>query len=1122
MITTPRTKVSRNFSERGSESAWPSKKATPNSQLGASPVISTTPLSSLPLPNLLQEAVPISDSIDYEPESTGATVRSAVLMVNNDRNCLKDSRSDVDNGTRQESTPGSPTIDVEGSTLVFNMNSSEDGPWQVPRRTFKLHRSRLPRVVYLYQAVNGQIERLNTLSAEGGSDSAFISGSHGEETETDDMASPANKTLSLGGDGKTFLPDLERSRREAKNHQHSSNAGSVGRRKQRKKKDKLSTEISLTSEVLSEVPPTQVVVPHSFVLKNVSYTIYVDYSTSKGSIRLLPECDLDSFLSIVSPGITLSNVIKENYGWYEVDAYASKGKCLVAASPFQIITLRSIKIDDKWTDAREGLVFMPLLSKLRQEFRNARGEGPISSSLVSAIKNVTGACKNICDLSIPDPVRTWFFDLCDNTELVYRLQVMESFAQSNLANNLFLPAVLARHTNTRQRHGVVNRVSTIDVPLSKLNEEYDIKLNIRIRHKGQVRPLSKEFWFQEKPWPLEEENVVEDQYKPGKATHKWLCLTDTIRYSFSANNLYGAASRIFKARENELVFQRNQANLCIALHAHYGLVDVWRMLNVKFSSFTTNDCPHGSYVSQYPYLPPIVYAEGGVGISQISSVYKKSLSQYSTILHVCDYLHSLMRPTLSESVVDFAQNTLVQAKVAAYTLFSSCQVPLLWRTQYAQEPHVKKLERMKILDGTIMDGTGCLVSKVSVNVKDEIAKNGGKMPRAFVSYGSGVLCAPTIPITFKERLNGWHYFDIGDIKVCVIIYAKPKSSELIALFEALVRARSLTGNHLCVAIYSDDSCYSGVVNRVPFGYNVDISSCDSSNGPPIFFLVTSLMSKIDEVFARLLLEQCCKPMTMQHPTQKDLTYELLLPTAFEGSGTVLTTCLNHIASLLIAVSAAVEMSHGFIESSADIEKCIVTGACAVGHKVTVASIEVNGVLHNSKFQFLKISPMVCKHTLTGEVKLLPVRNIGSIIKGFGQLSEDMQANQLSLDNATFNHMPYGDRMDCYLGAVMKGYRNEPSSPVLTALRTRFRCVTGTLKTKFTLVDEDIDFSSFEVLDDELYARYEVSDYQVVLHNLLDLQLGDNLQADPVLQQIMHVDYEYDTPSNDVEFSNFNI
>lgn len=1000
----------------------------------------------------------------------------------------------------------------------------------------RLYISTLPRVRYLYHHVDGKVTRHKSLSGSRNSSSsdddrpisvafgvnAQLNGSHGEVTNTDDMATPANKTLSLGGDGKTFLPDLERSRREAQNHQHSSNAGSVGRRKKRKQKKKESSDVSVVSEVLSEVSPTQVVVPHEIVLKNVSYVIYVDYSTSKGAVRLLPDGVFNDYFYCLLPGDTVSNVIKENYGWYEIDATESKGKSLVAASPFQVVALRSIKIDDKWTDAREGLVFMPLLSKLRQEFRNARGEGPISQSLVSAIKNVTGACKNICDLSLPDVVRTWFFDLCDNTESVYRLQVLESFAQSNLANNLFLPASLARHTNMRQRHGVVNRVSTVDVPMSKLNEEYDIKLNIQIKHKGQVRALTKEFWFREKPWPLEQEVVLDDQYKPGKATHKWICLTDTIRYSFSANNLYGAASRIFKSRDNELIYQRNQANLCIALHAHYGLNDVWKTLNVKFNDFATNDCPHGSYVSQYPYLPPIVYAEGGLGIAQITNVYKQSISQYSELIKVCDYLHTLMRPTLSESVVDFAQNTLVQAKVAAYTLFSSCQVPLLWRTQYAHEPHVKKLERIKILGSTVMDGTGCLVSKVSVNVKDEIAKNGGKMPRAFVSYGSGVLCAPTIPITFKERINGWHYFDIGNIKVCVIIYAKPKSSELIELFEALVRARAHTGNHLCVAIYSDDSCYSGVVNRVPFGYNVDISSCDSSNGPPIFFLIASLMSKIDEVYARLLLEQCCKPMAMQHPGQKDLAYELLLPTAFEGSGTVLTTCLNHVASLLIAVSAAVEMSHGFVESSADIEKCIVAGACAAGHKVTVASIEVNGVLHNSKFQFLKISPMVCKHTITGEVRLLPVRNIGSVIKGFGQLSEDMQANQLSLDNATFNRMPYGDRMDCYLGAVMKGYRNEPSTPILTALRTRFNCATGTLKTKFTLVEEDIDFSLYEVLEEELYARYEVSDYQVVLHNLLDLQLGDNLQADPVLQQIMHVDYEYDAPSNDVEFSNFNI
>lgn len=214
MITTPRTKESRYVSDFTSESVWPNKKATPISQPDASPVYSTTLYTSTTSPNLLQEVVPISNASDYALESTGATVSSAILMTNSGRNSLTDDGSYVDNGSRQQTTPGSPTIDVEGSTLVFNHNSSEDGPWMTPRRTFKLHRSRLPRVAYVYIHVDGRVERLNSLAVVSGLDSAFISGSHGEETESDDL----DNGMHLSGKEVSFL--YKKIRKEALKNQH--------------------------------------------------------------------------------------------------------------------------------------------------------------------------------------------------------------------------------------------------------------------------------------------------------------------------------------------------------------------------------------------------------------------------------------------------------------------------------------------------------------------------------------------------------------------------------------------------------------------------------------------------------------------------------------------------------------------------------------------------------------------------------------------------------------------------------------------------------------------------------------------------------------------------------------
>jgi len=967
--------------------------------------------------------------------------------------------------------------------------------------------------------------------------------------------SNARGSAITGGDGRTDLSALERARREANNQTFSKNNGQyVGMRKANKT-SKVATPKPVEESVEERLPSTIYVVTHTVNIAGDTTKLYVDYSSSKATIRLYASTrcvpvasDAANEIDIVEiePLHRIDNVVSENYGWYKTDPKKEKGRHVITSAPFQEEVLRSIRIDGLWTDRRHGLVFLPLLIKLRGEFRSARGVGPISSSLADALKNVTSLAKNTCDGALPQPIRTWFHDVCDFTEAVYRLQVMEAHASSNVCNNMFLPGAIAARSTMVIRTDRVNRVNTVDVPQSKLDEQYDIKHGIKVKKGPKTFPLTAEWWFQKKPWPVVHTAPSFDMPAPGRATHKWVTLTDTVRYSNSAANLYGAMSRIIKQRDGEVNYQTNQSHLCSALRNKYGASPAWELLKVHFVAFKDGD-KEKFLVQEYPYLPAdkqlgaIVRSrreERSTGYGSCRSavateeepflpdnepflleIHDAVTSEYSVLLDALDHFFDLMQPTITETVIDIAHNALTCMKTAAYTWFSGCHIPLLWRTQYADEPHAKKLARQQMVAGLVIEGNGCLVKDVESKVKDEIAKP-GKFPRVYVSYGAGLLCAPTLPVVFKERLNGWHYFQIGSIQVCIIVYAKPKSSELIKLFEALIRARSLIGDHLTVAIYSDDSCYSGIVDNVPFGYNVDISSCDASNGPPMFYLVASLMAKIDANFAYLLLEQCCKPMKVEHPTDKQESFSLILPTAFEGSGTVLTTCLNHVASILIALSTAIKLSHahGNIGASSDIERAIVAGAAFVGHKVTVASIEVNGVLCNSRFQFLKISPMVGVHTVTGEHRLLPVRNIGSIIKGFGQLYEDMQGYQIGVDNATFTTMTYNQRMNAYLGAVIKGYKNEPSSPILTSLRTRFTDTQGTLVDKFKLVEEDIDFSEYRVDDKDLYDRYGVDDYQATLFSLEDLRLGDNLQADPVLVRIMAVDYEYSSAPTDDDFS----
>lgn len=987
----------------------------------------------------------------------------------------------------------------------------------------RLYISTLPRVRYIYHHVDGRVTRHKSLSGfeplmstlAGDPEVQSLNGSHGEVTEDDDMAS---STVQQKND------ERKRMFKEAQSHTLSSIPGNghKGMRKsnysaanRRVKSQAESCCSSILTDILDSIDtrpsPSIAIVSHQVQSGAIPYFVYLDWSSGKCKLRLA--LDNPDF-AYVHPNDILHNVISERVGYYELDKHGTKGLMVHAASPFQMEKLASYKLNDGHTDKREGIIFMPLYSSLRDEFRNSAEYGPLATSYLTAIKNVTARCKMAVSESLPRAVVTWYDEVCEFTELVFRVKVAESHSKNNPTNNLFLARKVPEHTTVVCRTGTVNIVNVVDMPPPEGGglHVYELKPNIRISRKGVVKPLNNHTWFEEPQFSdLQYTPDTVDVRKEGRATSEWCRLTSVVRYGGSAWNLYHAISRIIKARTGERDYQKAQAGLCLALARSFGNFDLWAKMGVVIvdvsPEITTFDAeymmtkivrPAVQHVIRYPYLTELTEQDR-------LDIYELSL-QHDYLITVFSKLHTLMKPTFGEFVFDLAHNTVIATKQKAYTIFMSIQAPLIMRAQYVEEPHAKKFERTQMLAG-VLGESGCFVDSIGGHVKDENAKF-GKAPRLFASYGSGVLCAPGQATVWKSRMNGWHVFDIGRIHVTFIVYTTPKSSELIKLFDELVIVRRRRGDNLCVAIFSDDSCYSGVVDGIPFGYNVDISSCDSSNGAPIFFMVGSMMSLIDWNYARLLIEQCTKPINIKHPTDKEQSFSLLMPGPMEGSGTVLTTALNTSASIAIGVSVAQFLDRRQILSVDAVESCIIDGASSVGHKVTVATIEVGGSLEPARFQFLKTSPMVCRHKETGERKLLPVKNLGSIIKGFGLLFESMQANQIGLDTSTFKMMTWATRFDVYFGAVIKGYCNEPDTPLLNALRTRFINKTGVLKQSYQHVESDIDFSQWEVEPSQLEARYGFSDMDSVVEKLLDLQLGDHLQADPLLKKIMQVDYEF--------------
>jgi hypothetical protein len=325
--------------------------------------------------------------------------------------------------------------------------------------------------------------------------------------------------------------------------------------------------------------------------------------------------------------------------------------------------------------------------------------------------------------------------------------------------------------------------------------------------------------------------------------------------------------------------------------------------------------------------------------------------------------------------------------------------------------------------GTV-DLTG-FVRRIELRVKKEWAKP-GKNPRAYADYANGAIACGEVPEMVKIAIHGSTMYSIGNIRLEVFINAKPTNDNMDYIFTRARRATQID-NYMFVAVYSDDSVYSGNINGFPFLFNVDISSCDTSNNELIFGLVEKLMGVFHEDKAKFLVDMCRLPITTRISCEDmDHFIKILFPHPFEGSGTVLTTILNHIASLIIGVLAA------YCAQTMGVSAAIVAGAKLAGHKVTVQDCSIDGAVCFERMQFLKHSM-----ALSESGNWVVYRNFGCFLRSFGSVEGDLTHIQLGISPSQARQL--GDR-GCwlrFLAGVLKGLKHEPHSQLLDALRDKF-------------------------------------------------------------------------------------
>jgi len=239
---------------------------------------------------------------------------------------------------------------------------------------------------------------------------------------------------------------------------------------------------------------------------------------------------------------------------------------------------------------------------------------------------------------------------------------------------------------------------------------------------------------------------------------------------------------------------------------------------------------------------------------------------------------------------------------------------------------------------------------------------------------------------------------------------KPNYETLVEVYSKIWEVNSFT-----FIYHSDDGVVSIPCLDGQFRANLDISSCDASNGIRVFETLKWFVQ--DTLFAPIVdkcVEQCEKTLTLCNPHNS--REKIVLDNGgepIEFSGTVLTTALNNIAMCFIALSIKY---HYRLVPMSEMKELISASAEFVGYKVTIEEVK-----EMEELQFLKTSPYI-----SAEGKLEVFTNLGVLLRSLGTCDGDLPGR--------------GDierRAESWNASVVRGYVHTGRNIVTDALRERF-------------------------------------------------------------------------------------
>jgi len=385
------------------------------------------------------------------------------------------------------------------------------------------------------------------------------------------------------------------------------------------------------------------------------------------------------------------------------------------------------------------------------------------------------------------------------------------------------------------------------------------------------------------------------------------------------------------------------------------------------------------------------------------------------------------------------------------------------RMDYCDQPHTKRAMRVHEFNQLVESGNisyGLFTTQaLGKNKVIEFARN-NKYPRLVNDMSTpGSLCAGFIVESVKHGMECPFHHAIGGTSLKTVFASSPCIPALIPLFEELINPKS----SIFFVYYSDDSCVSIVCHDGVFRANVDISSCDTSNGPFVFKTLEKLAAPFGNISHHMVnaVKQCELPLVLRNPANLKEKVTIKTKRPIEYSGSVLTTPLNNVANQMIATSILCHLSRVPPEERciARMETLIIDAAYCVGYTVTI------GVCKKvQELQFLKHSPFYTESGLTCAL------NFGVILRSLGQCDGDLPGS---------SKVSIVDRSEWFNAALMQSFAKSGNHRLLRALLKRFNRTEHPLSFRMKELYSKTTGESFgSISDGELALRYGLEAWEI--------------------------------------------